>query len=149
MTMTRDPDLDAAIEDLRGDAKRLRLLQRQVAQADEVKDYRNLAARKFELAELIEQFAVRGERLRMNDDRVMAGRTLLFVVEEASRLWERYGRRPNELRLYEALTIAGELQDKLRNEAVAEVVLVEYARKVATHNAAAISSALRYLEASR
>jgi hypothetical protein len=149
MTMTRDPDLDAAIEDMIPDAKRLRLLQRQVAQADEVKDYRNLAARKFELADLTERFNVRGERLKMAEDRVMAGRTLLMVVEEASRLWERYRRRPNELRLYEALTIAGEMQDKLRDEAAAELVLVEYARKVATHNAAAISSALRYLEASR
>ena len=149
MTMTNDPDLDQAIEQFAAPAKRLRLLQRQIAEADEVKEYRNLASRKHELAELTESFNARGEKLKLADDRALAGRALLMVVEEASRLWDRRKRKPNFLALYDALRITAATHERLRNEAVTEAVLVDYARKVAAHNAAATSSAIQYLEASR
>ena len=151
MTMTNDPDLDQAIEEMVQDARRLRLLQRQVAQADEVREYRNLASRKFELAELTESFNVRGEKLCLAEDRALAGRALLMVTEEADRLRERdrQRRRPSFNRLRDAMSVAAAREERMRLEAASEVALAEYVRKIATHNAAATASVLRYMDASR
>lgn len=149
MTMTRDPDLDAAVEHLAGTARRLRHVQSIAASADELKDYAKLASIKAELADLHDEFSVTGERLKLADDRRIAGRALLLITEEVERLRKLNRRRPNAQQVVSAVAIAADLMERARVEAVAEEVLARHAKRIAVRNAAASASALGYLEASR
>lgn len=149
MTITRDPDLDAAVEHLAGAARRLRHVQSIAASADEVKDYGKLASIKAELADLHDEFSVTGERLKLADDRRIAGRALLLITEEVERLRKLNRRRPSPQQVFSALSIAAEIMERARIEAVADDVLARHAKRIAIHNAAASASAIAYLEASR
>ena len=147
--MTNDPDLDQLIETLRYDARRMRDLQRQVRTLDPVKDYNTIAARKFDLAEVEEQFRVQGERLKLADDRRVAGRALVLVVEQVDDLRKRRGKRPAPREVVHTLRIATDAADRDRAEAEADIVVAQHARLTATLRAAAGAAALTYLEASR
>ncbi len=145
--MTGDPDLDQACEDLRYEAARLRQLQAQAARPDQ--PYATLTARKIELADAEEAFALRGERLHMHSDRRLAGRALLLVVEEVDRLRTRYRRKPTSQQVAEAVKFAVETAERDRIEAEAEANLARMAAKHASFRSASSAAALQYLKASR
>lgn len=147
--MTRDPDLDQAIDDLGGAATRLRHLQHLVANMDPVKEYSSIVLRRTELADAEDVFAVRGEKLRMHDDRRVAGRALLTVVEEANRLRRVSRRRPTPEQLSRAVQVATEAAERDRVEAEADYNLALLRRKLATWRSTSTSAALAYMEASR
>ena len=146
--MKQDPDLAEAMKAMRYQARRLRTLQRMLAEPENPASFARMASVSTELAELQEAFNLRGEKLRMADDRRLAGRALLLVTEEADRLESRNKRRPTYHQLLDAARIASDRCAAQRAETAAEAELAAHARKIATHNAAAMSSAVTYLEAS-
>lgn len=145
--MTGDPDLDQACEDMAPAAFRLRQLQSLAA--DREQPYSSLTARKVELADAIDEFATRGERLCLHPDKRTAGRVLLIVVEEADRLRKKFRRRPTAVQLREAIRVAVEAKERDRIEAEAEFNLARLVAKDASYRAASTSAALKYLEACR
>lgn len=148
--MTGDPDLDQACEDLFYAAPRLRQLQHLVASIDPIKDYSTIVMRRNELADAEEEFRLRGERLRMHEDRRLAGKALLTVVEEAARLRKaNRNRRPSFAQLTSAVRVAVDAAERDRTEAEAEYNLARLGKVLATHRAAASSAALAYMQASQ
>ncbi|SEM55165.1 hypothetical protein SAMN05192583_0597 [Sphingomonas gellani] len=148
MTMTNCPDLDTAIGEMEFDAVRLRRLQAQVARCDPIKDYSTLTARKVDMADAEERFRLRGEKLRLDADRRLAGRALLLVVEQAHSLRRARRRKPTVRELSTALTIITESAARDRDEAEASRVLAEHDRVTASFKAAAGEASLTYLRLS-
>lgn len=144
--MTGDPDLDQTCEDMAGAAARLRQLQGLAAQTG---PYSTLTARRHDLADAVEEFAIRGEKLRLHSDRRLAGRALLLVVEEADRLRKRFRRRPTGVQLADAIKVAAASAERDRVEAEAEANLARAAAKAAAYRAAFSVAAVEYLRASR
>jgi hypothetical protein len=143
MTMTRDPDLDQAIDDLEFVASRIRHVEQQVVRLDESKEYQTLVRRQHELADMKAEITVRAEKLNMPP------RALLLVVEQASRLRRQNRRRPTATQLETVLRTAADLAERDRIEAAANLVLARNQQAHVTTRLGAIDGALKYLEASR
>ena len=95
MTMTNDPDLDETVRTMRGEAMHLRRLNRQVIQADPNKDYGTMAARKFQRADVADNFRGRAEKLAIHPDGPTAARALLLVVRVVNDLFKVRRREPS------------------------------------------------------
>lgn len=142
-SMTGDPDLDQAIEDLEWTAINIRTVEGQLIGADDIKDYLVLARRKAELADLKGIVAARAERLNMKP------RALVLIVELARRYKMQNRRRPSAAQMANVLRMSADAAERDRDEAAANLVMAQHECRQVRARLDAALGALDYLEASR
>ena len=141
--MTRDPDLDKAIEDMRWAVYQLRGLEERLRSIDLSKDYRYLARLEFERSDVRGEIRARAVTLNM------PWRTLMLFVEETDRLTKKHGRRPTVQMVDNAVEAAREWAARASQEADASIVLMQFRAQMAKDAEGAAFSAKEYLEACR
>ena len=147
-TMTRDPDLDQAIEQFRGAAIRLRTIEAMMLNAATDK-YRNLAAMIAERGEIWGDLKAKADKLNLvPGDTRLGAQTLLLLVEETGRLRARNRRKPTPLMVKTALRAAGDIAERDRIERAADRVAAHFAEIQFERRARAADAGINYIEAS-
>lgn len=147
-TMTRDPDLDQAIEQFRFAARRLRTIEGMMVHAASEK-YRNLAAMIAERGEIWGDLKAKAEKLNLvPGDARLGAMTLLLLVEETWRLRDRNRRKPTPIMVKAALRAAAEIAERDRTEAAADRVAAQFTEIQADRRTRAAEAGLHYIEVS-
>ncbi len=147
-TMTRDPDLDQAIEQFRFPARRLRQVEAMMVTAPAEK-YRNFAAMLQERGDIWGDLKAKAEKLNLvPGDARLGAMTLLLLVEETGRLRDRNRRKPTPVMVKAALRAAAEIAERERIEAAADRVAAQFTEMQSDRRARAASAGIQYIEVS-
>ena len=147
-TMTRDPDLDQAIDQFRGAAIRLRTLEGMMLTAASDK-YRHFAAMVAERGEIWGDLKAKAEKLNLvPGDARLGAQTLLLLVEETGRLRDRNRRKPTSAMVKTALLAAGDIAERDRIERAADRVAAHFAEIQSERRVRAADAGINYIKAS-
>lgn len=141
-TMTRDPDLDAACDQLRFTASQLRGVDEKLRTMDPIKDYKFLARLEYERGNC------RGDIIAKACTLNMPWRTLLLFVEETDRLRRKYKRRPTVQMLENAFEAIQSAMERAAIETDASLVLLQMKNAAAKQTIEAADAGLEYMKAS-
>jgi hypothetical protein len=133
-TMTRDPDLDAACDQLRFTASQLRGVDEKLRTMDPIKDYKFLARR--------------GDIIAKARTLNMPWRTLLLFVEETDRLRRKHKRRPTVQMLENAFEAIQSAMDRAAIETDASIVLLQMKNAAAKDTVEAAGAGRQYMRES-
>ena len=142
-TMTRDPDLDKAIDDLELTAKALRWAEERLRKPLSDLSLEEVGRLEFERDECRSAVRLRASTLRL------PWRTLLLFVEQTEAFREKHKRRPSAQQMAVAIETIRTFTERAALETDATIALMKIRSLVANDTAAAACDGLAHMAACR